>query len=187
MVAKITNADGNVCVKHTTSRHLFREDGIDLMISILDPPLALGNFHIPTSLNLEILERIFECHCLSRDESRRILDWRLTCKAFNGIANRLIVSLKTIDFLNFPRASPAITHYARVKPDRRLILGRDRMGKLFAWGAPWELTNASEEGFEELAWRCINRESGSGLGARHWIYMVVDWLRSMIRIKECRT
>jgi hypothetical protein len=78
---------------------MFEGWGRELLASALVPDAISYFDHI---LPQEIILQIFHYLCYSKPEIKDILNWRLTCRAFKDIVDRLTIPFEPAIILNFP-------------------------------------------------------------------------------------
>jgi hypothetical protein len=76
--------------------------GGDLLASVLVPCTASYGASVDEILPRELIEQIFRHFCYSNGGEDDLLNWRLTCRAFNDLADRFTIPIKPCTMLNFP-------------------------------------------------------------------------------------
>jgi hypothetical protein len=134
IVVRIIIEGDKTFVRHTHPKEgSFWSMGQELLASVLSSSHIVSDYQLDSVLPSELIERIFQNLCQSSGTSIDILSWRLTCKAFNQLANLRTISLKSATICNLPTSDEDILHVR----DQNGMFGTYRTGETAELGLTW--------------------------------------------------
>jgi len=157
IVVKVNLNNDSIRVAHTTATSFYGHDGYQLLAAIILPPECYWFRPLNSTLPADILEPIFENFCKTDGTASDLSSWRLTCKEFNGLAERKLVRLNQMNVLNFCASRKEIRESCKV-------FIKDEEGKCRVWRYSDFDDSGSSKSSKSSIWRVLDREIQQPIG-----------------------